>query len=720
MEQEPSCLRSPSSSPSLAAVDSSPPSSPDRTAITPPASPGARDPFAGSSKSIKKPRIYERNGSQKSIGSESVDLTDVTPTRLARVVDPLSGSAKPEWVPPTYEKKTTRVASNESAKSVSSSSFYTYASRPVRGYTSPTPRSHIVPAELDEPDDFSLTDDEGDAYKPSPGEAALPKPSAGPKSREELEQKLWDEGIANAIDKLNGTIDLSGSSLRKGAITHIPPAIADLEGFIILPSSHSPSSAPPSPTASPVGSSRQLTRATTLAAPQFDAPFFRSRDGERLRGTPAARAASLQAIVQPPSTQRRRRDIHIYLANNSISKLPPEFFRVNALTVLSLRSNDLTFVPPQIAQLKALQELNLAQNKLRFLPAEMLGMRLTKLTVSESAERRRAVSDTLVRFVVPPLSEICLRILLVPSKPTSHRSHFSSSRAHSAMAPPASTSASSRARTQPAPEPAPEPGSRGRQLTVLEAHYALPLSEDDHYSPALLQALRACVPAAVSRPSEFERHSRTSAKVRRLDDSDGDGRDVHSASSRKRGRGAETDEDEDEEDVFAAPRPLSLPPSTASEEDVTGVSECPSHAHAHTHHGARGAVYVRHAEERWTWEEVVAGVHVGAEGTDGVPVRWRGCARGCLGFLDPPSPASGPVRAPATVPEPVQGDAAEGQRVQEGTAGEGNELEAEEEEFELELDLDIGLGGGVDVGLGADSGFGGGDVDVDMDMEDVW
>ena len=141
-------------------------------------------------------------------GSESVDLTDVTPTRLARVVDPLSGSAKPEWVPPTYEKKTTRVASNESAKSVSSSSFYTYASRPVRGYTSPTPRSHLAPAELDEPDDFSLTDDEGDAYKPSPGEAALPKPSAGPKSREELEQKLWDEGIANAIDKLNGTIDL--------------------------------------------------------------------------------------------------------------------------------------------------------------------------------------------------------------------------------------------------------------------------------------------------------------------------------------------------------------------------------------------------------------------------------------------------------------------------------------------------------------------------------
>ena len=128
----------------------------------------------------------------------------------------------------------------------------------------------------------------------------------------------------------------SGSSLRRGAITHIPPSIADLEGFIILPSTHSPSSAPPSPTLAPA---RPFTRATTLAATQFDAPFFRSRDGERLRGTPAARAASLQAVVQPATAQRRRRDIQIYLANNSISRLPPELFRVNALTVLSLRAS---------------------------------------------------------------------------------------------------------------------------------------------------------------------------------------------------------------------------------------------------------------------------------------------------------------------------------------------------------------------------------------------
>ena len=134
-----------------------------------------------------------------SAGSESVDLADVTPTRLTRVIDPLSGSAKLAWVPPTYEKKTGRVASNDSATNTPASRSYSYATRSAPAYASPTPKRSLVPADLEEPDDFSLTDDEGHPPKPS---------VAPPKTREELEAKLWDEGIANAIDKLNGTIDL--------------------------------------------------------------------------------------------------------------------------------------------------------------------------------------------------------------------------------------------------------------------------------------------------------------------------------------------------------------------------------------------------------------------------------------------------------------------------------------------------------------------------------
>ncbi|TEB33003.1 hypothetical protein FA13DRAFT_176418 [Coprinellus micaceus] len=40
--------------------------------------------------------------------------------------------------------------------------------------------------------------------------------------------------------------------------------------------------------------------------------------------------------------------------------------------------------------------------------------------------------------------------------------------------------------------------------------------------------------------------------------------------------------------------------------------------------------FLRHAEERYTWVNVVAGKLVGGM----VPLRWRGCSRGCLSLLD--------------------------------------------------------------------------------------
>lgn len=38
-----------------------------------------------------------------------------------------------------------------------------------------------------------------------------------------------------------------------------------------------------------------------------------------------------------------------------------------------------------------------------------------------------------------------------------------------------------------------------------------------------------------------------------------------------------------------------------------------------------------HVEQRLTWERKIAGLNVGGA----VPVRWRGCQRGCLDFLSP-------------------------------------------------------------------------------------
>lgn len=61
--------------------------------------------------------------------------------------------------------------------------------------------------------------------------------------------------------------------------------------------------------------------------------------------------------------------------------------------------------------------------------------------------------------------------------------------------------------------------------------------------------------------------------------------------------------------------------------DHPGVGICMSPFHAD-----KQAVFVKHAEERLSWERVIAGQNVNVDG--GVPVLWRGCSLGCLDFLN--------------------------------------------------------------------------------------
>ncbi|KAL1942971.1 hypothetical protein VTO73DRAFT_4642 [Trametes versicolor] len=673
---------SPSSSPSLAPIDSSPPSSPSPLALcTPPASPGAKDPFAGSTKSSKRPRIYARDDTRRRAAniqpyipgqdklddagdalSRDLSTENATPTR---VVDPFSGSAKRTWRPPTHEKKDGRVLSTDSAFSASSSTSYPYGTR--RG-TSPTPIGAGIAMSLDDlDDDLVLTDDEFDKPK-----AKLPR-----ETNEEVEHRAWDEAITAAIDKLSGIIDLAGTSLRKGPISHIPPTIADLEGFVVLPPTQAPSSAPSSPKHSPkllpllasssdyASSSRPFTRATTLPAAAFNDNFFlRSKDGERLRGTPAARAASLQSVPLPASSPLRRREIQLFLANNTITHLPAELFRVSSLTVLSLRSNALTTIPPQIVHLTSLKELNVAQNKLRWLPVEMLSMHLTKLTVagnpwippplsnpvpsqpstadSEPISRRpRPVSETAVHYAVPPLTELCFRTLFAPYHPhppsfyAQTPSHVPPVHSPSSSSIPHSSSALALLPSGPSTDPVPTTNPPSRTLTVLEAEYALPLTEDLGLGPSVLATFRTCVPAAVAKPTAAAQFPGPS-KVRR----DEGQRDVHSQAP---------------EDVFGGTRThrASSPPARRHDEDEHAISVCPSPAHIGQTHAP---VFVRAAEERFTWEEDIAGVRVGGDGVGGVgvPVRWRGCGHDCLAFLD-----SEPQPAPAPTAMPSAGDVEE-------------------------------------------------------------
>jgi hypothetical protein len=60
--------------------------------------------------------------------------------------------------------------------------------------------------------------------------------------------------------------------------------------------------------------------------------------------------------------------------------------------------------------------------------------------------------------------------------------------------------------------------------------------------------------------------------------------------------------------------------------EVTGIGKCPN-----PEHGREKKVFVLHAEQRLTWERRIAGQDVGSA----VPIRWRGCQRGCLNFLCP-------------------------------------------------------------------------------------
>ena len=195
---------SPGSSPSLDPIDSSPPSSPTLTAIrTPPGSPGVRDPFAGSTKSVKNPRIYERHGSKKSVCSIDAfdvhpdaftrpEIPDATPSRPTRVVDPFSGSAKRHWRPPTYEKK------EYTANAVATASPSPSSPRRVHSYRYSSPTPAVIMDLPDPDDDFTLTDDEFERA----GFSSLPP------SKAELEHDLWDRQITAAIEKLHGVIDL--------------------------------------------------------------------------------------------------------------------------------------------------------------------------------------------------------------------------------------------------------------------------------------------------------------------------------------------------------------------------------------------------------------------------------------------------------------------------------------------------------------------------------
>jgi hypothetical protein len=123
--------------------------------------------------------------------------------------------------------------------------------------------------------------------------------------------------------------------------------------------------------------------------------------------------------------------------------------------------NGLTRLPPEIAKLVNLRDLNVSFNKLEYLPSELTKMRLSLLNVMSNPFRRREHVARDVVSVFPSLTELCLRVLLSPSR-------------------------------------------RFPGRTTLEEMFVLPLP-DGRYPPSLVEILSVCVPGAVSRPHAFVR-----------------------------------------------------------------------------------------------------------------------------------------------------------------------------------------------------------------------
>ena len=191
--------------------------------------------------------------------------------------------------------------------------------------------------------------------------------------------------------------------------------------------------------------------------------------------------------------------------------------------------------------------------------------------------KSRVASDTRVHFSIPSLSEFCLRALLSPFNPVKP--------------------------------------SHGKDETVLEALYALPLSGTEFYPPGLIETLHACIPSAVAKPDP----------------------QIEASPAKKPRRSISTAQDPFKAPSASVVNSASRGSSVSSAEDpekdtLLGIGNCPSPRHRAQ---GRRMVFVKHAEERFTWEGIIAGVRVGE--SFGVPLFWRGCSKDCLDFLDSPN-----------------------------------------------------------------------------------
>ncbi|CEJ90845.1 hypothetical protein VHEMI06599 [[Torrubiella] hemipterigena] len=86
--------------------------------------------------------------------------------------------------------------------------------------------------------------------------------------------------------------------------------------------------------------------------------------------SPLTQLSHIPQVTKDVAFETKEPELKIYLARNSLGRLPGALFDLTHLTVLSIRENNISELPPSICRLTNLTELNVSQNRLQYLPAE--------------------------------------------------------------------------------------------------------------------------------------------------------------------------------------------------------------------------------------------------------------------------------------------------------------------------------------------------------------
>ncbi|CAE7157065.1 unnamed protein product [Rhizoctonia solani] len=412
------------------------------------------------------------------------------------------------------------------------------------------------------------------SYSPSPtSQSNVTTPIRVQSRYTPLNDRFWEEALNDVFHNGATTIHLDNSNIAK-----IPREIIDLNQMVSLPLDSLESIKSPA-VQSPVTPSRSSIASVAARSRRV---FSQSRSNNSLfSGSPT----------------KSKREFQLYLANNNISILPSELFQVHNLTLLSLRGNKLLSLPPAIGNLKSLRSLNIASNELTTLPSELSYLNLQTLllypnpflpkptTDSAQSDSRiarlrgaRELGPLVTHTQIPKLTESALRAALRPSPDQPPKitplSFTTPSRLHDATASKSLLT----------------PTDSQSSIFTFHSHSSLsrtnsgPNPYDSHNFPPHTLALE-------------DYYDLTSWL------SENRSANVHIEAAR---HGAE-----DACDLY---------------------SWCPGHKHrvdAETESISSG-VYVVPVEERLEWVSVLAGCEL----SPAVPILWRGCSVGCLGFLD--------------------------------------------------------------------------------------